>query len=114
METLFETTTTRKRRDENVNRSETLVIAGVVVLMNDTMLYIRQDMNADSTMEQLLDVMRQVRRSIQIGCKQRQRMAIFASDSEGTMFYAPHFGRDDVRNVLVERLHAQKEQSDQD
>lgn len=108
METLFEgTTTTRKRRDENENRSETLVINDVVVLLNDHMVYIRQDMNADVSLGQLLETMSQIRRSIQIGCKQRRRMTIFPSVSEVLMFFAPHFERSVVRQVLVDRLHAQ-------
>ena len=105
---LFETVApTRKRRSEDINRSETLVIAGIVVLMNDDMLYIQQDMNTDCSMEQLIDAMRQIRRSIQIGCKQRQRMVIFGSDEMARMIYAPHFERNVVRDVLVKRLHAQ-------
>jgi hypothetical protein len=108
MENLFEgTTTTRKRRDENENRSETLVINEVVVLLNDHMLYIRQDMNADVSLGQLLETMSQIRRSIQIGSKQRQRMVIFPNVANVMMFYAPHFERGAVRQLLVERLHAQ-------
>lgn len=107
MEVLFETNTSRARRDENLNRSETLLIGEVVVLMNDQMVYIRRDMNGNADLEQLLDAMRQVRRTIQVGCKRRERMTIFASTEEVTMFYAPKFERDIVRAVLVERLHAQ-------
>ena len=104
---LFETKTTRKRRDETENRSETLVINDVVVLLNNHMIHIRQDMNADVSLGQLLETMSQIRRSIQIGSKQRQRMVIFPSATEVLMFFAPHFERGVVRQVLVERLHAQ-------
>lgn len=105
---LFETVApTRKRRDENTNRSETLVIGDVVVLLNNQMLYIQQEMNSDCSIPQLIEVMQQVRRSIQIGNRKRQRLVIFGSDAMVRMIYAPHFNRDNIRNALIERLQAQ-------
>lgn len=109
MELFKEVAPMRKRRDENENRSETLVIGDVAVLLNDQMLYIRQEMNTDCSIPQLIDVMKQIRRSIQIGGKKRQRLVIFGSDEMVRMIYAPHFSRMDVRRALVERLHAQGE-----
>jgi hypothetical protein len=105
---LFDTPApTRKRRSETENRSETLVIASIVVLMNDDQIYIRRDMNADCDLQTLLDTMYQIRRTVQIGNKQRQHMAIFIDDVMVSMFYAPDFDRDTVRIILMERLYAQ-------
>jgi hypothetical protein len=108
MELFEEVVSTRKRRDENENRSETLVIGDAVILLNDQMVYIRQEMNSDCSIPQLIGVMQQIRRSIQIGSKKRQRLVIFGSYEMVRMFYAP-FKRDTIRDILMERLHAQKE-----
>lgn len=105
---LFDTPApTRKRRSKTENRSETLVIAGIVVLMNNDQLYVRRDMNADCDLQTLLDTMYQIRRTVQIGSKQRQHMAIFVDDVMVSMYFAPEFERDTVRKILMERLHAQ-------
>jgi tRNA threonylcarbamoyladenosine modification (KEOPS) complex Cgi121 subunit len=65
-------------------------------------------MNSGCSIPQLIGVMQQIRRSIQIGSKKRQRLVIFGSDEMVRMFYAP-FKRDTIRDILMERLHAQKE-----
>jgi hypothetical protein len=105
---LFETIApTRKRRDENENRSETLVIADIVILLNDDMLYIRRDMNDNCGVRQMFETLAQIRRTIQMGSKRRERMTVFTSSFDVKMYFAPHFDRNEVRTILIERLHAQ-------
>jgi hypothetical protein len=105
---LFETVApSRKRRSESENRSETLIIGDIVVLVNDDMLYIRRDMNDNCGIRQMFETLGQARRTIQMGSKRQGRMTIFTSSFDVKMYFAPHFDRDTVRDILIERLHAQ-------
>ena len=97
----------RKRRSETDNRSETLIIGNIVILMNDDMLYIRRDMNDNCDVRRMYETMAQVRRTIQMGSKRHEHMTIFTSSFDVTMYYAPEFDRNEVREILVKRLHAQ-------
>jgi hypothetical protein len=55
----------------------------------------------------MFETLAQVRRTIQMSSKRQERITIFTSSFDLKMYFAPHFDRETVRAILVERLHAQ-------